>query len=150
MYSLTIAWKLLTIGVVFLGLSYLTQNGFQLPFIPELPENMPPLPVLTAIAGVIFLLLAYQRTHLSLVFRTFAGRAPVLFITPRPLQKDYRQFIKTLKQAIDIAQKRNNLTLKDRLVGEMKDLGRLKESNIITEQTYRKAQARILSNKSFK
>ncbi len=148
-YSLSISWKLLTIGLAFIGLSYLLETSFQLPLIPELPDTMPPLSVLTAIAGAMFLLLAYQRTHLSLVFKTYAGHAPVLFITPRPLQKDYRQFIKTLKLGISIAQNRDSLTIKDRLVGEMKDLGRLRESNIITKQVYRKAQARILANKSF-
>ncbi len=148
-YSLSISWKLLAIGLVFIGLSYLLENGLQLPLIPELPDSMPPLSALTAITGAMLLLLAYRRTHLSLVFKTYAGHAPVLFITPRPLQKDYRQFIKTLKQGIKTAQNRDNLTMKDRLVGEMKDLGRLREGNIITKQSYRKAQARILANRSF-
>jgi len=147
--SVSFAWKSLIAGVLFVLFSVFIPGDYTIPLSTPVDLSFLPVFVLTTIAGLILLLFAYYKSYSRLVFRSCVGRVPLLSLTHKPMQKNYRKFINILQKNINLAHKKNAITLHDRLVGEMKDLRRLKEAGVISEDFYNKAQSIILKNKHY-
>jgi hypothetical protein len=111
---------------------------------------MLPVGVLLGTLGFVLILLFYYKSHNTVIYRSYVGRIPLLALSHKPRKKDYREFISVIEEGILNAQSRNGITMRDRLVGEMKDVRRLKDSGVISESAYSRAQAKILKHKAYK
>jgi len=147
--SFFIAWKSLVAGVLLLLLAMIIPGDFDLPFSLAVDFSFLSAPLFSGLAGIGLLSFAYFKSYSRLVFRSYAGRAPLLVLSHRPLHRNYKKYINVLKKSIRHAQKKNGITLHDRLVGEMKDLRRLKDAGVLKEGIYNQAQAIILKNKHY-
>lgn len=144
----SIAWKSLIASVLLLLMAVFIPGDLIAPFSSLFDLSY--LPVLFGIAGFCLLLFAYFKSYSRIVFRSYASRVPLLVLSYKPTQKNYKKFISALQKGIVLAHKQDGITLQDRLVGEMKDLRRLKDCGVISERIYNKAQSAILTHKYYK
>ena len=143
---LFVSWKILLTGVVLLIVStvlflFKDQLG------SVLGGQFVLLTVVSLITpGLIFVLLSYYRSYSTLVFHSESGKVPLLVITRKPRDKNYKKFVEIIGKCINYSRNRNGINLQDRLRGEMKDLRRLKLLGIISENEYDEAQKKILAS----
>jgi hypothetical protein len=143
---LFVSWKILLTGVSLLIVSILLFL-----FIDQLQSvvgiQLVQLAVISlTTVGVIFIILSYYRSYSTLVFHSAVAKIPLLVITRKPRDKNYKKFIDVIGKCINYSRNRNGITLQDRLRGEMKDLRRLKGLGIISEDVYNEAQKIILAS----
>jgi len=148
--SLFVPWKLIASGLLMLVLALLMPTEISIPFITPVDINILYVPALFSVVGIGLLSLAYMKSYNQLIFKSFASGVPLLTLSHKYNQKKYKQFILVLQQKIKLAHKQNGITVHDRLVGEMKDLRRLKNAGIIEEELYNEAQTKILTHKLYK
>lgn len=148
--SFSIAKKSLISGVLLLLLTIFAPPDITLPFLSSAGLSFLTLSLLSGAAAFGFLLFAYLKSYSKLVFRSYASRVPLLTFSHKSTQKNYKKFVSALQKSIMLAHKQNGITLQDRLVGEMKDLRRLKNAGVIKEGVYNQAQAAILTHKHYK
>ena len=122
----------------------------KLPMASAVGLDFLPVSVLSGFLGFGLLLSAYIKSYSKTVFRSYASRVPLLTLSHKSTQKNYKKFVSALQKSIVLAHKQNNITLQDRLVGEMKDLRRLKNAGVIKENVYNQAQSAILTHKHYK
>lgn len=147
--SFLIAWKSLIAGFLLLLVALFIPDTFNISFFASVGLNFLSMSVLLGIAGFSSLLFAYFKSYSRLVFRSYAGRVPLLILSHKSMHKKYRKFVSLLQKSISLAHKKNGNTLHDRLVGEMKDLRRLKDAGVISERFYNQAQMIILKHKHY-
>lgn len=148
--SRLIAWRWLLWGLILLATSVLTIyigefSGFSIAHPLMLPVG-----VLIGTFGLVFILLSYYKSYSLMVYRSYAGRVPLVVLTHKPRNKDYKAFTSLVEDKIRDAQRRNGITMRDRLVGEMKDIRRLKDAGIVNEAWYHQAQSKIFKHEAFK
>ena len=143
--KLFISWRMLLTGVAMLGISALLYLfGDQLKSVTG-GQSILLADVGLTTSGLILILLAYYRSYSTLVFHSETGHIPLLVITRKSRDERYSKFIDIIGKCINYSRNRNGITLQDRLRGEMKDLRRLKELGIISEDDYNEAQKKILA-----
>lgn len=148
--SFFIAKKSLITGVLLLLLSVFIPGDLKLPYSSLVGLDLLSVYLLTGAAASGFLLFAYFKSYSRIVFRSYASRVPLLTLSHKSTQKNYKKFVSALQKSIMLAHKQNGTTLQDRLVGEMKDLRRLKNAGVVKENVYNQAQAAILTHKHYK
>lgn len=148
--SFSIAKKSLISGILLLLLSIFFPSDISLPFLSSVSLSFLSVSMLSGIAAFGFLLFAYLKSYSKIVFRSYASRVPLLILSHKSTQKNYKKFVSALQKSIVLAHKQKGITLQDRLVGEMKDLRRLKNAGVIKENVYNQAQAAILTHKHYK
>ncbi len=100
---------------------------------------------------LISLLLGVLKSEDRIYFYSQYGRASILELLNRnPDKQSLESFLNTLSQHIISAQTSARLDRTEQLVQELKELRRLKDEMVITEETYEKAKQRIFGNKAFK
>mgnify|MGYP006921589188 FL=1 len=143
--KLFISWKMLITGVVMLLLSVLMYVfDSQLHSLVD-RQYVWSVTVLLASVGMIIVMVAYYRSYLTLVYHSDIGKVPLLVIGRKFRDDRYKKFIDIIGKCIHYARSRNGITLQDRLRGEMKDLRRLKDLGIVSEDDYDHAQKKILA-----
>ena len=143
---LFISWRILLTGVALLGIAivlFLFKGQIESLLAGQFVLLTA---VLLATAGLISVLVSVYRSYSILVYHSDTGKVPLLVITHKPRDKNYQKFIAILDKCINYSRNRNGISEQDRLRGEMKDLRRLKELGILSEDTYNEAQQKILAN----
>ena len=112
-------------------------------------DAMLPAGILLGTFGVIAFMVFYYKTQDKILYRSYIGKVPVLELLHRPRNEDYNNFIDVFEAAIFKAQHRDRMSMKYRLVGELKLLRRLKETGSITNADYEKARGKIFKHKEY-
>lgn len=110
----------------------------------------------SATAGAILLTAACISTLIFIylmrdefIFRSYFGDSElVLLENKKPHPSEFNEFFTELQNAIESAQK--NISIPDRLVGELKMSRRLKDEGIITDAQYTAARTVIFKHKQYK
>lgn len=140
------AWKWLTGGLaaIFLAsiLVYVGRySGFSIAH-----ETMFPAGILLGTFGLIALMLFYYKTHDKVIYKSTIGQVPIFELFHMPRKKAYSDFIDILEKSIYKAQHRKDLSMKNRLAGELKYLRKMKENGLIAVAEYDAAMSRILGH----
>jgi hypothetical protein len=143
--KLFIAWKFLLSGVVMLLLSgLLFLFGDQLESASG-SQYLLLLAVGLTTAGLLLMLVSFYRSYATLVYHSDIAQIPLLVITRKFRDEKYKKFVDIIGKCIKYSRNRNGITEQDRLRGEMKDLRRLKDLGIVSEDAYNEAQMKILA-----
>lgn len=143
-----IAWKWLFRSIIAIAASVVVIYAGKYLGLPSTHQVILPASILLGTFGFISILLFYYKSYSNIIYRSYVGRVPLIVLAHKPRNKDYKNFIGVLETNIKKAQRRNGITIKDRLVGEMKDMRRLRDAKIVSEKRYRQAQARIFEHES--
>ena len=100
-------------------------------------------------AALIFLLLFVYHLRNEYIFKSqYGGAALFLIENKKPEQGKFDNFFISLQQAIDKA--KINISVSDRLVGELKMCRRLRDEGIINDETYTTARTAIFKHDQYK
>ena len=104
--------------------------------------------VLLGTFSMISMLIFYYRTQDKLIFNSFVGNIPLFEVSNHKSgNKDFDFFMVKLRQHIKMAQQK--LTMHERLVGELKDLRRIRDEGKISNETYESARNIIFKHEAF-
>ena len=104
--------------------------------------------VLLGTFSMISMLIFYYRTHDKLIFCSHVGKIPLFEVSNhKPGNKEFDAFMETLRQHIKVAQ--DKLSMHQRLVGELKDLRRIRDEGRITNEQYESARNTIFKHEAF-
>ena len=104
--------------------------------------------VLLGTFSMISMLIFYYRTQDKLVYNSFFGNIPLFEISNHKSgNKEFELFILKLRQHIKSAQDR--MSMHQRLVGELKDLRRIRDEGKITNEQYDSARNIIFKHEAF-
>jgi hypothetical protein len=112
-------------------------------------DVMLPTGILLGTFGIISFLIFFYKTQDKIIYKSFTGQVPVFEVFHRPRSEDYNAFIDLLEESIYKAHKRNGITMKHRLVGELKYVRRLNETDLIAEDVYEMARSKILGHSEY-
>ena len=104
--------------------------------------------VLLGTFSMISMLIFYYRTHDKLIFCSHVGKIPLFEVSNhKPGNKEFDAFMETLRQHIKVAQ--DKLSMHQRLVGELKDLRRIRDEGRISNESYESARNTIFRHEAF-
>jgi hypothetical protein len=104
---------------------------------------------LFAAGSVIALLLFFYKSHDTFIYRSLAAGVPLIVLDNRkPGLQEFDTFLHKLEQYTRAAQK-CNMSKQQFLAGELKDLRRLKDDGMLTDQIYEEARTRIFRHKDY-
>ena len=97
---------------------------------------------------ILFLIFIYQMRD-EYIFKSYFGNAKLFLIeNKKPAQQEFDSYFVNLQQTIDRAQA--NISVADRLLGELKMCRRLKDEGIIDDKTYTDARTAIFKHEQYK
>lgn len=97
---------------------------------------------------ILFLIFIYQMRD-EYIFKSYFGNAKLFLIeNKKPAQQEFDSYFINLQQTIDRAQA--NISVADRLLGELKMCRRLKDEGIIDDKTYTDARTAIFKHEQYK
>jgi hypothetical protein len=109
------------------------------------------LTILAVTLSLTSLLFGLFKAEDRIYFLSQYGRAAILeLINKNPDKASFDDFMQNLSQHIISAQHKARLDSTQRLTQELKELRRLKDETVISEQKYEQAKRRIFRNKAFK
>jgi hypothetical protein len=142
--TIDIAWKWGIAGLVFPGIAYALYSMGDL--IPLSRVYLISGMVASVTLAIVSVLIMIQRSEIKLTYETNKGGAPVLGLAyNNPTKKEFREFVKKLNHSIQQLQSQDHRDQADLLAAEMHEHRRLKEANILTEETYEIAKNKILA-----
>jgi hypothetical protein len=101
------------------------------------------------VAGVVALLLFFYRSRDTYVYRSIAAGVPLIELDfNKPNRQEFEAFTDRLEAYIRKAQS-SGLNNQQRLAGELKDIRRLKEAGLLSEEIYANSRALIFKHKEF-
>ena len=104
--------------------------------------------VLLGTFSMLSMLTFYYRTQDKLIFRSFIGNIPLFEVSNHKSgNKEFELFLAKLGQHIKTAQDR--MSMHQRLVGELKDLRRIRDEGKITNEQYESAREVIFKHEAF-
>ncbi len=104
---------------------------------------------LFAAASVIALLLFFYRSCDTCVYRSIAAGMPLIELDfGKPGQREFEAFTGLLENQIRKAQA-NDLNKQQRLAAELKDIRRLKDAGMLSEEDYSRARTLIFRHRDF-
>jgi len=104
--------------------------------------------VLLGTFSMISMLIFYYRTQDKMVYNSFFGNIPLFEVSNHKSgNKEFELFILKLRQHIKSAQDR--MSMHQRLVGELKDLRRIRDEGKITNEQYESARNIIFKHEAF-
>jgi hypothetical protein len=104
--------------------------------------------VLLGTFSMISMLIFYYRTQDKLIFRSFVGDIPLFEVSNhKPGNSEFDAFMTLLRQHIELAQEK--MDMHQRLVGELKDLRRVRDEGKISNEQYESARTIIFKHKAF-
>lgn len=106
--------------------------------------------VVTISAGLIYLLLAIQSSHDKILFKSYQGKVVLIeLLNQYPDKAHFHQFVKRFIKQIKKARADANCSQSDLLAKELKELRRLKNEHVISENQYESAKLIIFKHGSF-
>ena len=104
--------------------------------------------VLLGTFSMLSMLVFYYRTQDKLIFKSFIGNIPLFEVSNHKSgNKEFELFLAKLRQHIKSSQGR--LTMHQRLVGELKDLRRIRDEGKISNEQYESARNIIFRHEAF-
>ena len=104
--------------------------------------------VLLGTFSMISMLTFYYRTQDKLIYRSFVGNIPLFEVSNhKPGNREFDLFMEKLRQHIKLAQ--DKLSMHQRLVGELKDLRRIRDEGKISNEQYESARNIIFKHEAF-
>ena len=104
---------------------------------------------ITLTAAIIFALLFIYQSHDEYIFKSRYGNARLFLVeNKKPSQQEFDDFLVDILLAIDKAQKQ--ISVSDRLVGELKMCRQLRDEGIIDDTTYTIARTEIFKHEQYK
>jgi len=101
------------------------------------------------VAGLIALLLFFYRSRDTYVYRSIAAGVPLIELDfNKPNRQEFEAFTDRLENYIRQAQS-SGLNNQQRLAGELKDIRRLKEAGLFSEEIYANSRTLIFKHKEF-
>jgi hypothetical protein len=105
--------------------------------------------VLLAVAGVIALLLFFYRSRDTYIYKSLVAGVPLIELdNHKPNMRDFDAFLYKLEAHIRDAHARA-MSNRELLAGELKDLRRLKDAGMLTDEIYEQARALIFKHKDY-
>lgn len=112
-------------------------------------DTMLPVGILLGTFGIIAFMVFYYKTQDKIIYRSYIGQVPVLELFHTPNSKAYNDFIDVFEEGIHKAHKRYGVTMKYRLVGELKHLRMINEAGFITDADYENARSKIFRHEEY-
>lgn len=104
--------------------------------------------VLLGTFSMVSMLIFYYRTQDKLIYRSFVGNVPLFEVSNHKSgNKDFDFFMVKLKQHIKSAQQK--LSMHELLVGELKDLRRIRDEGKISNELYESARNIIFKHEAY-
>ena len=104
--------------------------------------------ILLGTFSMISMLTFYYRTQDKLIYKSFVGNIPLFEVSNhKPGNKEFDEFMHKLGQHIQLAQ--DKLSMHQRLVGELRDLRRIRDEGKISNEHYEMARDIIFRHKAF-
>jgi hypothetical protein len=104
--------------------------------------------VLLGTFSMLSMLTFYYRTQDRLIFKSFVGDVPLFDVSNhKPGNTEFDAFMAQLRQHIDLAQER--MSMHQRLVGELKELRRIRDEGKISNEQYESARTVIFKHEAF-
>lgn len=104
--------------------------------------------VLMGTFSLVGFMVFYYRTHDKLIFKSCVGDIPLFEIgNHKPGNEQFDTFMRTLKLHIEKAQGRKSMH--ERLVGELSDLRRLRDENVVSTEQYEEARNKIFRHEAY-
>lgn len=105
--------------------------------------------IITLTTTLIFTLIFIYQMRDEFIFRSHFGKAKLFLIeNKKPGQTEFDNFFINLQQSIDKAQ--SNMSVTEKLVGELKMCRRLRDEGIIDDETYTIARTAIFKHEQYK
>jgi len=102
------------------------------------------------LASFIVLFMGVNRSRQRVVFSSQFGNAPILeLINKSPNSKVFNQFLRELKEKIQLSKPRRSVVNRKMLQLELKELKRLKKEGVLSNQAFNKAMQLIVNNRSY-
>ncbi len=104
--------------------------------------------ILLGTFSMLSMLIFYYRTQDKLIFKSFIGNIPLFEVSNHKSgSKEFDLFLARLRQHIESAQARRSMH--QRLVGELKDLRRIRDEGKISNEQYESARNVIFKHEAF-
>jgi hypothetical protein len=104
---------------------------------------------ITIAATLIFSLIFVYLMRDEFIFKSRYGDARLFLLeNKKPSQQEFDRYFISLQQTIDRAQ--SNISIPDRLVGELKMCRRLRDEGIIDDETYTTARTAVFKHERYK
>ena len=104
--------------------------------------------VLLGTFSMISMLIFYYRTQDKLIFCSHVGKIPLFEVSNhKPGNREFDTFMEKLRQHIQLGQ--DKLSMHQRLVGELKDLRRIRDEGRISNESYEAARNTIFRHEAF-
>lgn len=104
---------------------------------------------LFAVAGVISLLLFFYRSRDTLIYKSLVAGVPLIELdNHKPNMRDFDAFLYKLEAHIRDAHAKSRSN-RELLAGELKDLRRLKDAGMLTDEVYEQARGQIFKHKDY-
>ena len=104
--------------------------------------------ILLGTFSMISMLIFYYRTQDKLIYKSFVGNIPLFEVSNhKPGNKEFEEFMGKLGQHIQLSQ--DKLSMHQRLVGELKDLRRIRDEGQISNELYESARNIIFKHKAY-
>lgn len=112
-------------------------------------KAMLPVAIVLASSSIIVLMIFYYRTQHKIIYKSCFGQVPIIELFHMPRKKSYNDFIDVLEQSIDKSHHKKDITMKYRLVGELKYLRKMSDAGFISESDYEDARGEIFKHKEY-
>jgi hypothetical protein len=104
--------------------------------------------ILLGTFSMISMLIFYYRSQDKLIYRSFVGNIPLFEMSNhKPGNMEFESFMEKLRQHIKLAQ--GKLSMHQRLVGELKDLRRIRDEGKISNELYETARNIIFKHEAY-
>ena len=144
-----IAWNWLYAGLAALALAFILVYVGEYSNFSFAHEAMLPAGILLSGFGLIAFMIFYYKTQDKIIYKSCIGQAPVFELFHMPRKMAYNDFLDVLDQSIFKAHHKKGMTMKYRLVGELKYLRRLNEAGSISNADYEAARSKIFRHKEY-
>lgn len=112
-------------------------------------KEMLPVGILLGVFGIIAMMIFYYKTQRKVIYKSCTGEVPLFELFHMPRKKEYRYFIDVLEQKIQKAHHREGVSMKYRLVGELKYLRKMSELGLIANSDYEAARGKIFRHAEY-
>jgi len=104
--------------------------------------------VLLGTFSMISMLIFYYRTQDKLIYKSFVANIPLFEVSNhKPGNNEFDSFMESLKNYIKKGQE--SMSMHQRLVGELKDLRRIRDEGTISNEQYETARSIIFKHKAY-
>lgn len=144
-----IAWGWLVSALLFMAIAFVLVYLSEYSNFKFKHEAMLPVGIVLGVFAVLALIISFVKTSHKVIYKTGAGQVPIFELSYMPRNKAYKIFTTYLDKSIKNAHHRKGVSMKFRLVGELKYLRKLSEVGVIAHSDYEDARGEIFRHKEY-